>query len=90
MWPCVFSRWLPIGNVLTAPLADVLASEAARDVRGQLAEHFASRQIPPCVPKMCDPQCGPSCGPACRPSCWPTGTGPCRPKGGCVPNYGKK
>ncbi|SBW19364.1 radical SAM domain-containing protein [Candidatus Protofrankia californiensis] len=90
VWPCVFSRWLPIGNVLTAPLADVLASEAARDVRRQLAEHFASRQIPPCVPKMCDPQCGPSCGPACRPSCWPTGTGPCRPKGGCVPNYGKK
>jgi hypothetical protein len=34
------------------------------------------------------PQCGPNCGPACNPSCWPHGTGPCGPKGGCVPNYG--
>lgn len=86
VWPCVFSRWLPVGNVRSASLRDILAGERIHDVRGQLTEHFAGRQWP-CVPKMCDPQCGPSCGPACRPQCWPTGTGPCRPKGGCVPNY---
>jgi MoaA/NifB/PqqE/SkfB family radical SAM enzyme len=42
---------------------------------------------PGCVPNMCNPQCGPSCGPSCTPSCWPKGSGPCTPRGGCVPNY---
>lgn len=85
VWPCVFSRWLPVGNVRTAALADILTGEPVREVRSQLAAYFATRQAP-CVPNRCDPQCGPSCGPAC----WPTGTGPCTPKGGCVPNYGGK
>lgn len=38
---------------------------------------------------LVDVQDGPNCGPACNPSCWPHGTGPCGPKGGCVPNYGR-
>jgi Iron-sulfur cluster-binding domain len=25
VWPCVFSRWLPVGNVLASSLADILA-----------------------------------------------------------------
>lgn len=89
VWPCVFSRWLPVGNVKTSSLGDIVAGTALRDVRAQLTEDFAKRaaSAQPCVPNMCDPQCGPSCGPACRPQCWPTGTGPCTPKGGCVPNY---
>lgn len=87
VWPCVFSRWLPVGNAMTTSLVDILAGDPVREVRGRLAAHFAARQTP-CVPKMCDPQCGPSCGPACNPSCWPTGTGPCTPNGGCTPNYG--
>lgn len=89
VWPCVLSRWLPVGNAMTASLADILSGEPVEDVRSRLTAHFATRQMP-CAPKMCDPQCGPSCGPACKPSCWPTGAGPCTPKGGCVPNYGGK
>lgn len=90
VWPCVFSRWMPpVGNVRTTPLADILVGDAVRTVRGRLAKQFARREAP-CVPRMCDPQCGPSCGPACNPSCWPTRTGPCRPKGGCVPNYERR
>lgn len=33
VWPCVFSRWLPVGNVQTASLADILADEPVRHVR---------------------------------------------------------
>lgn len=87
VWPCVFSRWLTVGNIRENSLAEILDHELARQVRAELAEQFAARSAP-CVPNMCDPQCGPSCGPACNPSCWPHGTGPCRPNGGCVPNYG--
>ncbi|MDT0305868.1 radical SAM protein [Streptomyces sp. DSM 44917] len=95
VWPCVFSRWLPVGNVLETALADVLDSPAAEEIRSGLRLEFERRAIAaeaakkdPCGPKNpCDPQCGPACGPACQPSCWPTGTGPCRPKGGCQPNY---
>jgi MoaA/NifB/PqqE/SkfB family radical SAM enzyme len=90
VWPCVFLRWLPpVGNVRAVSLADILAGGQVDKIRRELGESFAARQAP-CVPKMCDPQCGPSCGPACKPSCWPTGTGPCTPSGGCVPNYGGK
>ncbi|MDT3397340.1 radical SAM protein [Streptomyces sp. B1866] len=90
VWPCVFSRWLPIGNVMDAALADILAGPEVRQVRSRLAAEFAARK--PVVAgdgkkDPCDPQCGPSCGPACDPSCWPTGTGPCTPNGGCQPNY---
>jgi Iron-sulfur cluster-binding domain len=35
VWPCVFSRWLPIGNVLEAKLAEILASPEADRVRRQ-------------------------------------------------------
>ncbi|MBI1759689.1 MAG: radical SAM protein [Actinobacteria bacterium] len=91
VWPCVFSRWLPLGNVREDPVAEIATGEAAERTRTTLAGVFVARhpQPPeaPCVPRMCNPQCGPSCGPACNPSCWPTGAGPCAPKGGCVPNY---
>jgi MoaA/NifB/PqqE/SkfB family radical SAM enzyme len=30
VWPCVFSRWLTVGNVKTSPLADVLGGPAFR------------------------------------------------------------
>lgn len=78
VWPCVFTRWLPVGNVHEASLAEILAGSRLREVRGQLSESFAKR---PCVPNMCNPQCGPSCSPACRPA------NNCRPAGACVPWY---
>ncbi len=84
VWPCVFARWLPVGNLREASLRDVLAGPDMAAVAGQLKAAFTPVKMP-CVPKMCDPQCGPSCGPACRPQCNPQG--PCRPRGGCVPNY---
>lgn len=89
VWPCVFSRWLPIGNVLETTLAEILSSSEARQVGDELRLEFAKRRVsqPEAGKKPCDPQCGPSCGPACNPACWPTGTGPCSPKGGCQPNY---
>lgn len=82
VWPCVFSRWMTVGNVIEQELADILFGSDAARVRQDLQDRFArDRRTLPCVPKMCDPQCGPSCGPACRPA------GNCRPVGGCVPSY---
>jgi MoaA/NifB/PqqE/SkfB family radical SAM enzyme len=87
VWPCVFARWMLVGNVRRSALAEILTSPEMATATETLVDHFPMPEMP-CVPKMCDPQCGPNCGPACNPSCWPHGTGPCGPKGGCVPNYG--
>ncbi len=82
VWPCVFARWLPVGNVLDSDLVDILAGPAVKRVRSALQAGFdLTPPATPCVPTMCDPQCGPSCSPACRPA------GDCRPAGGCVPWY---
>jgi MoaA/NifB/PqqE/SkfB family radical SAM enzyme len=96
VWPCVFSRWLPVGDVLQAPLADVLGSDTAQRVSGELREAFAARNTigAPCRPdkQSCDPknsppkQCNPDntpCKPAntpCHPDCNPS---PCNPS--CAP-----
>jgi radical SAM protein with 4Fe4S-binding SPASM domain len=79
VWPCVFTRWMPIGNIHHAPLAKIITSHAMTQANNQLRDAFATRPNWPCVPDMCDPQCGPSCGPACVPQ------GNCRPVGACVP-----
>lgn len=82
VWPCVFSRWLSVGNVMNQELTDILISPEADRVRVELQSGFDHTPAKmPCVPNMCDPQCGPSCSPACRPA------GNCRPAGGCVPSY---
>nr|WP_258175206.1 radical SAM protein [Actinopolyspora mortivallis] len=82
VWPCVFSRWMSVGNAREYALADILTSPRMAATEQQLRDHFGA------FPRSaCDPQCGPNCGPACNPSCWPTGAGPCGPKGGCQPNY---
>ncbi len=85
VWPCVFSRWLPVGNVLNAPLAEILAGPEVARVRHELSDRFDNRRAP-CVPTMCNPQCGPRCGPACGPQ---GKRSPCAPIGGCQPNYTK-
>ena len=87
VWPCVFARWMPVGNVRRGTLMEILTGPEMATATAALADRFPVPEMP-CVPGMCDPQCGPNCGPACNPSCWPHGTGPCGPKGGCVPNYG--
>ncbi|MGH3735767.1 MAG: radical SAM/SPASM domain-containing protein [Micromonosporaceae bacterium] len=78
VWPCVFTRWLPVGNVHEASLAAILTEHRLQQVRYELSESFLQR---PCVPNMCNPQCGPSCSPACRPA------SNCQPVGACVPWY---
>ena len=78
VWPCVFTRWLPVGNVRDQSLGEIMASDRMATVVGQLEADFT--EASGCVPKMCDPQCGPSCSPACT----PTG---CTPTGGCAPDY---
>lgn len=80
VWPCVFSRWMPIGNIRERALVDILTGAEMNSVSEMLQSHFGSPQMP-CVPNMCDPQCGPSCSPACSPA------GNCRPSGACAPDY---
>ncbi|WP_232832231.1 radical SAM/SPASM domain-containing protein [Nocardiopsis sp. FIRDI 009] len=79
VWPCVFTRWMPIGNVREQSLNDILNSDRMATVVGELRKEFTHRAV--CVPNMCDPQCGPSCSPACQPK------GDCTPAGNCAPNY---
>lgn len=88
VWPCVFSRWLPIGNVLDQELAIILDSAAADAVRAKLAEAFAGRAPsacrPDCAPKSecrptCSPSCNPNCSPSCNPHCQPTCSPRCSP-----------
>jgi Iron-sulfur cluster-binding domain len=92
VWPCVFSRWLPIGNVLEAKLAEILAGPEADRVRTELAQEFAfnnstQRGYPP---QSCRPNCGPTCDPCnprCNPSCQPyCNPSPCEPQ--CSPRCG--
>ncbi|MGI9003545.1 MAG: radical SAM protein [Pseudonocardia sp.] len=87
VWPCVFSRWLPVGNVRSDALTEIMSGPRMVETTTMLRQHFSSRRRRGGREAPCDPQCGPNCGPACNPSCWPTGTGPCGPKGGCQPNY---
>ncbi|WP_307854974.1 SPASM domain-containing protein [Kibdelosporangium banguiense] len=84
VWPCVFARWMPVGNVRRHGLAEILSSPAMTAAEQQLA--VGVRGEPGCDPQccpstMCDPQCSPSCSPSCDPA------GNCTPKGNCAPNY---
>ncbi|MEV4183902.1 radical SAM protein [Streptosporangium canum] len=51
VWPCVMSRFLPTGNVLRQPLAEVLSGPTWRDALAQ-------------VPSREGRACGPDCNPA--------------------------
>ena len=67
VWPCVFSRWLPVGNVREQSLAEVLSSATVADTRGSLLEAFRQRQAK--AGETCNP-CGPGDG-GCSPNCGP-------------------
>ncbi|MBG0818357.1 SPASM domain-containing protein [Planomonospora sp. ID82291] len=73
VWPCVFSRWLPAGNVHQKPLADILTSQRFTQITGQLREEFGARAARPCRPDPCSPSCRPANN--------------CRPANSCAPNY---
>jgi MoaA/NifB/PqqE/SkfB family radical SAM enzyme len=92
VWPCVFSRWLSLGNVLDDELAAILAGPQADRVRAELAEAFATRQSEShveakCAPDPCYPDCNPACQPTCSPRCSPTcNPTTCQPNS-CWPKY---
>lgn len=95
VWPCVFSRWLPVGNVLERELGEILDGPVAERVRTELNTEFAKRSTvegkcnPKCAPSgsPCYPDCNPACQPTCSPRCGPTCTpARCRPNA-CWPKY---
>lgn len=52
--PCVMSRWIELGSVHTATLAEIHAG--AEPTRGELKQHFVRQQrecIPRCRPNIC-------------------------------------
>lgn len=84
VWPCVFSRWLPVGNVLERELRDILDGPEAVKVRAELSNAFAGRGVSACKPGCwptteCDPNCNPACQPSCNPHCQPTCSPRCSP-----------
>lgn len=78
VWPCVFSRWINVGNIRSASLHEILTGRAMGSALASLEVAFGREW--PCTPKMCDPQCGPKCSPDCDPV-------KCQPNPDCVPRY---
>lgn len=85
VWPCVFSRWLPIGNVLEDTVAQILNGAEAERTRADLRDEFSRRSISE-EPSEVSSGCGPNCNPQCTPQtiCAPTHCVPVR--GHCGPN----
>ena len=74
VWPCVFSRWMPVGSVHTGSLAGILSGREMRSARDRLGLTVPHA----CVPMPCTPTCTPNCAPNdCKPWCKPVD---------CVPN----
>lgn len=70
VWPCVFSRWMPVGNVLSTTLKGILASAQMDAVVAQLNSEFPS--MGKCDPAKSD--CQPHCPPGYHSDpkkCWP-------------------
>jgi MoaA/NifB/PqqE/SkfB family radical SAM enzyme len=99
VWPCVFTRWMPVGNVQDSSLAELLAGQALAARTAELQAAFSGQPSgacnpdcnPTCAPNRCEPTCSPSCSPArcqptCAPSCGPS-CNPCSPSKGCWPSY---
>jgi MoaA/NifB/PqqE/SkfB family radical SAM enzyme len=72
VWPCVFARWMTAGNVLHAPLADILAGQAMADAVAMVPDR--RRRPSMCTPHSCSPNrpCNPDAQDGCAPkSCRP-------------------
>lgn len=86
VWPCVFTRWIVVGNVGHSSLEEIHGGPTAAAARAELNEAFAQRPSVDCRPicnpncAPCDPaQCRPSCQPSCNPTCSPTCSPSCSP-----------
>jgi MoaA/NifB/PqqE/SkfB family radical SAM enzyme len=74
VWPCVFARWMSMGNVRSTPLAKIVAASKIKEVHGRLGYGDDSR----CAPKnQCEPAKNdyqPHCPPGYHSDpkkCWP-------------------
>ena len=82
-YPCVFSRWLPAGNVGESRLEDIASSPTLAKIRADLTSVFHQRRLvtsggpedEPCDPDDCDPDDGGPCDPLT----------PCEPIASCIP-----
>ncbi|MFE7659308.1 radical SAM/SPASM domain-containing protein [Streptomyces celluloflavus] len=79
VWPCVFARWMPVGNVREQSIREIYHGVAMQGARAELAHVFPEKAQAGGDPS-CLPDCGPSfetCAPqlACAPDavCGPTG-----------------
>lgn len=80
VWPCVFSRWMTIGNVHEKSLAEILRSPSMSLARAEIEEVHGKY---------------PTTTPVCLPDCAPAATsqppgGPCAPQAACGPTQPKK
>lgn len=83
VWPCVFARWILLGNVRTTLLGNIVTASRMEAIRAQISHSGSSREE--CAPETpkCNPetQCHPAnspCQPHCPPGyhsepkrCWP-------------------
>lgn len=92
VWPCVFARWMPVGNVREQSLGEILSGSRMTEADRRLRAHFEATTVTGhgpdfCGPENCPPEtfCGPgrcppaiSCGPKdCEPrKCFPNKCGP--------------
>ncbi len=88
VWPCVFTRWMPSGNVLERSLAAIL-DDGLRESRSQLTARFEVHSQTEAGNLRCSPNCEPiDCGPRCSPMVPACGPKECSPAGQfCSPNY---
>lgn len=76
VWPCVFSRFMPLGNVKKQMLSELVAKQVVEKARAELLTLWED-DLAACIPGKCEPQCPPRCSPSCSPCapgkrCWPS------------------
>ncbi|HJQ01103.1 MAG TPA: radical SAM/SPASM domain-containing protein [Jatrophihabitans sp.] len=82
-YPCVFARSVPVGNVDSQSIADIVGSPQLQGFREYSYAGYSKTPADQCTPQ-CNPAgpCDPNCTPKCSPPCGPR----CNPWVGCVPN----
>ncbi len=63
--PCVFTEFMPVGNVRLKPLAEILAGRPYANAHARLTAEFAGR------PALVEASGSGRCNPWCAPNCFP-------------------
>jgi hypothetical protein len=79
--PCVMARQWPVGNVLEAPLAEIVGGEPLQDIRQTI---FETVWLPRTSMTSCTPECPQSCSPDLS-SCTPMSCDPATCPQSCAP-----